>query len=139
MVGGARETLEFPGQQPVRLGAECVDHPLSLISVDLGRGEGLAAALVAQPAASRCSEVANPVGQTVLGQEIGRPVDLPPGERDLDRPARASAGDLEYVCKPGPQQDAAEDATPKRDRPALPESRLGDLRSCAPARILGPR
>jgi hypothetical protein len=53
MVSSVWEPVELPVQQPVSLLAECRDHPIALIAVNLDRGECLGAALVAQLPASR--------------------------------------------------------------------------------------
>jgi len=102
MVGRAGALVEVPSQPFGCPGVERSDDPVALVTVDLGRGEGLSATLAAQLATTRRSKVANPVRDPIVRQEIPGPVDLDRDQGDVEWRARAPAPDLEGGGDPDP-------------------------------------
>jgi hypothetical protein len=102
MVGCIGESLEVPQKRFGCPSAERSDDLIALVAGDLDRGEGLVATLAPQLAATRRSEVANPIGDPILRQEIRGPVDLDREERDVAWRASAPARNREDGDEPYP-------------------------------------
>jgi hypothetical protein len=114
MVGRAGALVEVPTKRLGRLGMERSDDPIALVAIDLDRGEALRVTLVSQLGAARRSEVANPVCDPILREEVPSPVYRNWEQRHLNRLTSAATWDHEDGHESESQPYGTGDSTDER-------------------------